>query len=164
MEDAKDQLLQQFNPGAAMAEAEAKIEAMKKKMIRAEQVGKQLSDFEDDLTRLVNKHSLENLCGTPDFIIAGHLANQVMVLAGTVNDREKWYGREQDSFGMPVSTPGDMPAPKNEDTKVVGPHVYTHPHKGLNCRCLKLCTICNKPESDHQTDFSYLSKEPRGFA
>lgn len=130
-----------------MAETQAKIDALKKKMVRAEQVGKQLSDFEEDLVGLVNRHSLENLCGTPDFIIAGHLANQVMVLAGTVNDREKWYGREQDQFGMPT---GNISL--KEDPKPYGPHSFTvRRQDGIGPHADTLpCKICGVTKGEHE--------------
>lgn len=33
-------------------------------------------------------------------------------------------------------------------TSSVLPHTYSHPHKGQNCRCLKLCIYCNRSEKD----------------
>jgi hypothetical protein len=30
---------------------------------------------------------------------------------------------------------------------------YDHPHKGKNCRCLKLCTNCGHTESEHRTKY-----------
>lgn len=28
--------------------------------------------------------------------------------------------------------------------------VYIHAHAGLNCRCLKLCETCKKPQASHE--------------
>lgn len=59
--------------------------------------------FQDELQRLINRHSQENNSGTPDFILAQYIQNSLNAFNLAVNEREKWYGREQDRFGMPAS-------------------------------------------------------------
>lgn len=51
-----------------------------------------LDEFERELTQLINKHSLENLCNTPDFVLAKDLRLHLEMLAGTIKERELWYG------------------------------------------------------------------------
>lgn len=36
----------------------------------------------------------------------------------------------------------------DDNPKAHVPHVYTHPHAGQPCRCIKLCTVCKMPESN----------------
>ena len=60
-----------------------------------------MSEFMDELQSVINRHSKENGSGTPDFILASFLADSLKAFEVGVNDRERWYGREQDEFGMP---------------------------------------------------------------
>lgn len=63
-------------------------------------------EFEKELEKLINKYSQENKSGTPDFILAVFISRCLDVFNGAVNEREKWYGREQDQFGMWVKLNG----------------------------------------------------------
>lgn len=58
--------------------------------------------FEQELTTLINKFSIENGSGTPDYVIAHYLMGCLNTFESTVGFRERWYGRPQDQFGMPV--------------------------------------------------------------
>lgn len=49
--------------------------------------------FLEELSALVNKHSLQKGSNTPDFILAKHLCECVESLNATVRRRERWYGR-----------------------------------------------------------------------
>lgn len=49
--------------------------------------------FLEELSALVNKHSLQKGSNTPDFILAKHLCECVESLNATVHRRERWYGR-----------------------------------------------------------------------
>lgn len=51
------------------------------------------SDFRRELEILINRNSLENVSGTPDFILAEYLIASVAVFDRLINKREKWYGR-----------------------------------------------------------------------
>lgn len=62
-----------------------------------EQLGKQENDkkqdeFKRDLTQLLNKHSLENLGNTPDFILAEYIIECLKNYSFTVTRRDNWYG------------------------------------------------------------------------
>jgi hypothetical protein len=50
--------------------------------------------FRKELEFLINCHSKENGCNTPDFILAEYLADCLEVFDKAVNRRESWYGRE----------------------------------------------------------------------
>jgi hypothetical protein len=51
-------------------------------------------EFERDLEALINKHSIENECNTPDFIIARFMTDAYYSFVKAVNRRESWYDRE----------------------------------------------------------------------
>ena len=53
-----------------------------------------MSDFRRELERVINCHSKENGCNTPDFILAEFLTGCLAAFDAAVNRREKWYGRE----------------------------------------------------------------------
>lgn len=47
-------------------------------------------EFRGELITLINKHSLENLGNTPDFIIADYLIACIKNLAQTISSRERY--------------------------------------------------------------------------
>lgn len=49
--------------------------------------------FRDELEVLINKHSLENGSGTPDFILANFIIESIKAFDISVVEREEWYGR-----------------------------------------------------------------------
>lgn len=54
-----------------------------------------MSDKEEllrDLTHVVNKHSLENESGTPDFILANHMLASLEAFNVTIRRRGEWRG------------------------------------------------------------------------
>lgn len=51
------------------------------------------SQFEIELRDLINRHSMEGQCATPDFILAKFLAGQLHLFAVTMRQREKWFGK-----------------------------------------------------------------------
>lgn len=51
------------------------------------------TQFAQRLERLLNAHSRENASNTPDFILAQYLLGCLAVWNETVNQRERWYGR-----------------------------------------------------------------------
>ena len=50
--------------------------------------------FRSGLEQLLNKYSMENGSGTPDFILARYLADALKAFDNAIEAREKWYGRE----------------------------------------------------------------------
>jgi hypothetical protein len=53
-----------------------------------------LTKFEQELRRLINAHSLENLSGTPDMILAEYLSHCLQTFNIAMQQRERWYGRK----------------------------------------------------------------------
>lgn len=48
--------------------------------------------FKEELTELINKHSLENKSNTPDYILAEYLINCLDTFNKATNARSKFYG------------------------------------------------------------------------
>ena len=53
-----------------------------------------LTAFEQDLRLLINKRSMENLSGTPDFILAEYMVHCLNAFTLATRARERWYGRK----------------------------------------------------------------------
>jgi hypothetical protein len=67
--------------------------------------------FETQLTRLLNRHSLENGSDTPDFILAQYLTQCLAVFNHTLVERETWYGRTLGSGrALPALQPDGGPS------------------------------------------------------
>ena len=56
-------------------------------------IERNVSEFLNELTKLLNKYSMENESNTPDFILAQHLINSLHAFETAVNKREGWYGK-----------------------------------------------------------------------
>lgn len=50
------------------------------------------SELETELRQLLNRHSVENGSGTPDFILAGFLLNVLLAYNAAQIDRARWRG------------------------------------------------------------------------
>ena len=50
-----------------------------------------MSEFQKELTALINKHSVENESDTPDFILAEYLNNCLDAFGTAMNARDEWY-------------------------------------------------------------------------
>ena len=53
-----------------------------------------MSTFQQELTELINRRSMENGSGTPDFILAQYLVRCLNAYNRTLVTREEWYGRK----------------------------------------------------------------------
>jgi hypothetical protein len=51
-----------------------------------------MSDFEQELSSLINRYSQENASDTPDFILAQYLLGCLETFSKTVQARDTWYG------------------------------------------------------------------------
>lgn len=60
--------------------------------MKAQQIEK-LTEFQRELTALINKHSIENASNTPDHILAQVMVNALIGFETASLDREKWYGK-----------------------------------------------------------------------
>ena len=49
--------------------------------------------FKKDIQSVINRHSVDNLCDTPDFILAEFVDNVLGSFAITVKARDLWLGR-----------------------------------------------------------------------
>jgi hypothetical protein len=47
--------------------------------------------FEEALTTLINKHSMESESNTPDFILAQYILTCLSAYKNAVNARDKWF-------------------------------------------------------------------------
>ena len=47
--------------------------------------------FEQELEKLINRHSMENGSNTPDFILAKYLTNCLKVFDNAVSKRSDWH-------------------------------------------------------------------------
>lgn len=54
-----------------------------------------MADFKKELEELLNRHSMENGCETPDHILATYLYGCLQAFNDAVNSRENWYGRRR---------------------------------------------------------------------
>lgn len=48
--------------------------------------------FEQELTELINKHSVENLVDMPDFILSQLLCNVILAIGNPVKNTLDWHG------------------------------------------------------------------------
>lgn len=48
--------------------------------------------FQKELRELINKHSIENVSNTPDFILAQFMCDALRAFESSNREREKWYG------------------------------------------------------------------------
>jgi len=53
-----------------------------------------MNEFRKELETLINRHSMENGCSTPDFILADFLVDCLGGFDRAVNARTKWYRPE----------------------------------------------------------------------
>lgn len=55
-----------------------------------------LDTFEDELTALVNKYSLEALSNTPDFILAYYLKDCLLAFNSVQQRRKEWFSAREE--------------------------------------------------------------------
>lgn len=54
-----------------------------------------MEDFKSELTTLINKHSIDSILETPDFIIADHLIEYIEALRATLKARDIWRSDQE---------------------------------------------------------------------
>lgn len=59
-----------------------------------------MTDFERELSQLLNKYSQENESNTPDFILARYLNGCLRLFNATSKQRADWYGRQDNPGGV----------------------------------------------------------------
>lgn len=55
------------------------------------------TQFEKELTELINRHSLENASDTPDFILARFLQECLDAWNSGISKRSRWYDSKRDN-------------------------------------------------------------------
>jgi hypothetical protein len=54
--------------------------------------------FTEELADLLNRHSMENESGTPDFILARHLTSCLVAWNCSMREREAYIGRQANPY------------------------------------------------------------------
>jgi len=61
--------------------------------------------FEEELTNLLNRNSMENGSDTPDYILAKYLYECLENFNHALQMREKWYGRKKKNNEINIFNP-----------------------------------------------------------
>lgn len=77
-------------------------------------ISKTVSDYTDyakvleDLTEVINRHSIDNRTNTPDYVLARHLVGSLKLFEDTFLARARWYGAalSESPFGNDESVAG----------------------------------------------------------
>ena len=78
--------------------------------------------FQDELSKLINKHSLEKHSHTPDFILSEFMASCLHVFNKAVSDRIHWYRPADDDAEQKVQRiVGESAASDSESTPAPQP-------------------------------------------
>lgn len=56
-----------------------------------------VSEFENELRALINKHSMEQSSETPDFILAEYLNDCLLAFGRAVSQRDRWYSSKENA-------------------------------------------------------------------
>ncbi len=51
-----------------------------------------MKDFEEELTALINKHSIENVADVPDFILADMICRMIEAIGPNIKRTLDWHG------------------------------------------------------------------------
>ncbi len=51
-----------------------------------------MKTFEEELTELINRHSIENVVDMPDFILSGMICRMIEVIGPSVKNTLDWHG------------------------------------------------------------------------
>jgi hypothetical protein len=49
-------------------------------------------DFENELKNLINRHCVDDYCGTPDFLLSQMIVAQLRAYAAILNENKAWHG------------------------------------------------------------------------
>ena len=61
--------------------------------------GHTMTEFENEMQALINRHSLENESDTPDFILAQFLNESLTAFNAATRHRTAWYGHDESISG-----------------------------------------------------------------
>jgi len=51
-----------------------------------------MKEFEKELAKLINKHSIEDICDIPDFLLASMVCNYIQYVASINKEVLDWHG------------------------------------------------------------------------
>lgn len=78
-----------------------------------------MTEFERELTRLLNRHSAEDTSNTPDFILARYLSGCLRLFNATVVQRAGWYGRiDVPGQRIPSEPERDLQGPTSRESGI----------------------------------------------
>lgn len=64
-----------------------------------------MTDFRQELSELLNRHSMEGASDTPDFILANFMTGCLRSFDEAVQSRENWYGRAREAGRTALDIP-----------------------------------------------------------
>ncbi len=50
-----------------------------------------LVEFKTELTKLINKYSIENMCDIPDFLLSKSICSYIKTISDTLRERDGWF-------------------------------------------------------------------------
>jgi len=53
-----------------------------------------MEEFEKELTTLINRHSVENICDIPDYLLASMVTNYIQYVASITKEVLDWHGTD----------------------------------------------------------------------
>ena len=59
---------------------------------RSDEYCRRVNEFQQELSALLNKHSIDNDCNTPDFILAEYLVQQLFAYGRVAKKNAEWHG------------------------------------------------------------------------
>jgi len=60
-------------------------------MMNRKNTDNNLVEFKTELTKLINKYSIENMCDIPDFLLSKSICNYIKILSATLKERDGWF-------------------------------------------------------------------------
>lgn len=60
--------------------------------------------FQEELTELINKHSVENGSDTPDYVLAQYVSKCLVAFSEATMSRDKWYNFKPWDNGITSAT------------------------------------------------------------
>ena len=51
-----------------------------------------MSEFESELTNLINRHSIENTVDMPDFVLSGMICRMIEAMGPSIKQNLDWHG------------------------------------------------------------------------
>lgn len=100
--------------------------------------------FRKDLTHIINYHSLESLCDTPDFILADYFIDCFVAYTRTVSSRDRWFGINmwREKYKNVPETIHDGPVDDPPEPQYIYENVVLEPLEIIQTRII--CKMCGE--------------------